>query len=232
MDANSQWILWFGILGSAASIVALATVLPIIFSRFAYLVSRKKFIVIGATGVGKSSLLRIMEGRLPPRVHVRTRGYQDIRNVNLNLGGADNLYFQATIVRELGGEFTRNLGATLVDMNANGLILLLDGHSTIEEHGVLLHFGKAILHLYDNVPLEKIALRSILIVINKFDLISDSTMSTVIAAIRHHYKTLFVFLDEKLPHLHVNLCCGSLTDAQFFSPIENGIRFLARGVRE
>jgi ABC-type cobalamin/Fe3+-siderophores transport system ATPase subunit len=91
MDANSPWILWFGIFGSAASLIALTTTIPIIYQRFAYLISRKKFIVVGATGVGKSSLLRIMEGKLPPRAHVRTRGYQDIRNVNLNLGGSDNL---------------------------------------------------------------------------------------------------------------------------------------------
>jgi energy-coupling factor transporter ATP-binding protein EcfA2 len=232
MGANSQWILWLGIFGSVASLIALTTVIPIIYLRFAYLISRKKFIVVGATGVGKSSLLRIMEGRLPPRVHIRTRGYQDIRNVNLNLGGSDNLYFQATIVRELGGEFTRNLGATLADMNPNGLILLLDGHSPIEEQGVLLDLGKALLHFYEKVPLERIALRSILIVINKFDLISDSTMSSVIGTIRRHYKTLFLLLDDKLPDVHVNLCCGSLTEAQFFSPIENGIRFLARGVQQ
>jgi GTPase SAR1 family protein len=231
MDANSPWVLWFGVFGSTASIVALITVLPILYAKFAYLLSRKKFIVVGATRVGKSSLLRIMQGQLPPRVHIRTQGYQDIKNVNLNLGGADNLYFQATIVRELGGEFTRNLGATLVHMNPDGLILLLDGHSPVEEQGVLVDFGKALFHYYENVPLEKINLRGILIIINKFDLISDGTMSAVIASIRSYYNTLFVFLEEKLPNVHVNLCCGSLTDAQFFSPIENGIRFLARGVR-
>jgi len=231
MDANSQWVLWMGIAGSIASLIALITVIPILYYKFSYLFSRKKFIVVGATGVGKSSLLTIMEGKLPPRVHLRTRGYKDIKNVNLNLGGSDNLYFQAKVVRELGGEFTRNLGASLVDMNPNGLIVVLDGHSPVEEQGVLVDFGKALFHFYEAVPLQKIALRSILIVINKFDLISDNTMSSVISSIRNHYKTLFLFLDDKLPDVHVNLCCGSITDAQFFSPIENGIRFLARGVK-
>jgi energy-coupling factor transporter ATP-binding protein EcfA2 len=231
MDANAQWVLGMGIAGSVASLIALITVLPILFQRFAYLISRKKFIVVGATGVGKSSLLRIMEGKLPRRAHLRTRGYKDLKNVNLNLGGADNLYFQAMVVRELGGEFIKNLGASLVDMNPHGLIVVLDGHSPIEEQGVLIDFGKALNHFYEVVPIQKIALRSILIIVNKFDLISENTMSSVITSIRDHYRTLFLLLDDKLPEVHINLCCGSLTDAQFFAPIENGIRFLARGIR-
>jgi hypothetical protein len=172
-----------------------------------------------------------MEGRLPPKTHVRTQGHEDVRYVNLNLGGTDQMYFQAMIVRELGGEFTHNLGASLVSMNPHGLILIIDGQYPTEEADVLLKFGKSLYFFYEKLPIQNVALKSILIIINKYDLVSDSTMNSVMGAFREHYGTLFAFLQDKLPDVQVSVCCGSITHPQFFAPVENGMRFLRRAVQ-
>lgn len=228
MDGNSPVIIWVGFAGS---IVSLAAVAPLLFYRFARFFSRKNFIVIGPPAAGKSSLLRVMEGKLPRRQHIQTQGLREIEHVNLNLGGVDNLYFRAKVVREIGGEFTFTLKSSLIEMNPDGIIIVIDRDAKDAEADVLVTFGKALLGFYEEVPIKKISLRSILIVINKFDLVREKTVNEVLADVRIEYATLFRFLSTKLAQVHVNVCCGSITEAQFFAPVEMGIRFLARGTK-
>jgi GTPase SAR1 family protein len=169
------------LIGSVASLIALVVVWPLIKSWFTSQISGYNFVVIGAPGVGKSSLLRFMEGKEVPTQHVRTQGFEDIARVNLLLGGPDNLRFSARIVRELGGEFTNNLGPTIEELNPHGIVIIFDGQNYMREAEVALVFAQQLASYLSSQSLPKIRLRSILVIVNKFDLVDNGTANQVLS---------------------------------------------------
>ncbi len=231
ITGTEQWFLVLSLVASFASILGSIGIAFAAFKIFGFWRTQFKMIIIGPTGVGKTSLTRMLVNKIPHKSHVRTDGHSDTFNVFYRLGVFDGRVFAASVVREVGGEFSNLIQRHLKVINPDAMVIMVDGRNASEEQQVLYEFCKSINQFFAEDSSARSNLNSILIIINKYDAISQFSVNEIHAKFKEKNKSFYDFLSNKLPNVHVMTCCGSLVEPQFYEGVREGLRALAQTTR-
>lgn len=159
-----------GVIAILIGIPAVIFVIPQIFKSVHAMGVRRRIVVLGPVGAGKTSLVAYLRKEATPRKHKRTVGAVAKGRVALDLTGDKTVYFAAREVVDVGGEFRNQWKSTVEKYDPHGIIFVVDCENfELEIDGFSFLF-----EIYEKWTSERlnkdIALKTILVIINKLDI--------------------------------------------------------------
>lgn len=223
------WSLILAVVAIVIGIPAIIFVIPQLWKSARALGIRRRIVVLGPVGAGKTSLVAYLQKEATPRKHRRTVGAVAKGRVALDLTGDKTLYFAAKEVVDVGGEFRNQWTSAIEEYDPHAVIFVIDNsHHALELSGFE--------HLFDTYRAwtgerlnAYISLKTILVLINKADLWATGGLAheqQIMAACEQRFAALADQFDSLLG---VNILFGttSLLHSRYNDQTNQHLRDLA-----
>lgn len=219
---------WALIIGVAALVIGLPAFLfglPQLTGTVQSLWTRRRIAVFGPPDAGKTTFIRYLRGEAAPRFHIPTIGSKVYGRISLDLTGDKSIYFSASEVTDVGGEFRQQWIAVSRRRNPHGIVYVVDTTKLDLEIAGLQHLLSTYRDWLKEKLRHEIHLQSILIIINKMDKWTESVTSEkdVLAEYGDRLGPILAEFDSMMG-VSVRWKCASLIDARSHQDINLSLR--------